>query len=132
MVDDIRSASTLNNIRCDITGLLVADNEFFVQVLEGERQSVSDTFLRIGQDYPHNSVAILSVTDNSERLFPAWSMAALSASEARSRLLAKYRKAAHFDPHQLHAAEALRLVDEISRSFHSRQLVQARSVVYVA
>lgn len=131
MAADLLPRSALNNARDGITGMLVTDEEFFLQVLEGERQPVSDTFLRIAQDHRHGSVAILSVSDAENRLFPNWSLTALDSSQTRSRLLRKHRKSPSFDPHHLNAVEALSLMAEIGRLFRARHVGDSKAVVYI-
>ncbi|HEX8374684.1 MAG TPA: BLUF domain-containing protein [Geminicoccaceae bacterium] len=71
---DIVSASQRNNSRDGVTGFLIFDKTWFVQILEGERAKVVETYNRIGRDTRHTGATIINVRDVAERLFPNWTM----------------------------------------------------------
>lgn len=70
----------MRNEEDDITGLLlyfgtdVADEPSFLQVLEGEREAVEETLVRIGRSRRHVDVTVVSAGEVEERLFPEWRM----------------------------------------------------------
>jgi hypothetical protein len=66
-----------------VTGLLLFQGGHFVQVLEGEPQSVRTTFKRICGDARHTRIALLFEELVSERQYRDWSMGfqALDGSE---------------------------------------------------
>lgn len=71
---EILSVSQRNNSRDGITGFLIFDKIWFVQVLEGERAKVMETYNRIGRDNRHSAATIINVRDVQGRLFPNWTM----------------------------------------------------------
>lgn len=71
---EILSVSQRNNGRDGITGFLIFDKTWFVQILEGERAKVTDTYDRIARDARHAAATILNVRDVPARLFPNWTM----------------------------------------------------------
>ncbi|KMO35074.1 blue light sensor protein [Methylobacterium variabile] len=71
---EILSVSQRNNSRDGITGFLIFDKTWFVQVLEGERAKVMETYNRIGWDNRHSAATIINVRDVQGRLFPNWTM----------------------------------------------------------
>ncbi|MDP4003203.1 BLUF domain-containing protein [Methylobacterium sp. NEAU K] len=71
---EILSASQRNNSRDGITGFLIFDKTWFVQILEGERAMVTGTYNRIARDPRHTAAAIINVSDVEARLFPNWTM----------------------------------------------------------
>ncbi|KMO22462.1 blue light sensor protein [Methylobacterium indicum] len=71
---EILSASQRNNGRDGITGFLIFDSQWFVQILEGERARVTETYNRIARDPRHAGATILNVRDVAARLFPNWTM----------------------------------------------------------
>lgn len=75
---DMRSllarAQQLNAID-GVTGLLYADNERFLQVLEGPEESVKLTYGRIEQDVRHHDIVKLVDQAISAREFGDWTMA---------------------------------------------------------
>lgn len=71
---EILSVSQRNNSRDGITGFLIFDKTWFIQILEGERARVTETYNRIARDTRHSTATILNVRDVPARLFPNWTM----------------------------------------------------------
>lgn len=71
---EILSVSQRNNSRDGITGFLIFDKTWFVQILEGERAKVLETYNRIARDTRHSTATIINVRDVQARLFPNWTM----------------------------------------------------------
>ncbi|WP_431283700.1 BLUF domain-containing protein [Humitalea sp. 24SJ18S-53] len=73
-LDDILLAARRNNARRGITGALICRSDLFMQMLEGPRTLVTETFGRILQDDRHVDVSLIWTGDTNERLFPQWDM----------------------------------------------------------
>jgi hypothetical protein len=63
-----------NNHNCGITGMLLYQNGTFMQMLEGEKQVVSDLFDAIRKDDRHTGVHIVLTGNIEKRNFEDWSM----------------------------------------------------------
>jgi len=63
-----------NNKENEITGALICRDDLFLQMLEGPREKVTDTFARIERDERHVNVTELFCREIDRRLFPEWSM----------------------------------------------------------
>ncbi len=74
-IEQILFTARRHNLRNEITGILIASNRRFMQVLEGDRIMVRDTYNRICRDERHSASLILRETETSERQFGDWSMA---------------------------------------------------------
>ena len=72
--ESILASSRGNNARHDITGMLLAGGTYFLQLLEGERAAVTDTFLRLSKDPRHKRIELVSSAPAEVRLFGDWSM----------------------------------------------------------
>lgn len=81
--------SRLNNERDGITGLLYDDGVRFLQVLEGEEQSVDATIARIKTDPRHRAVVVLSRRQIEAREFGDWAMASLNPGVEASEVIAR-------------------------------------------
>jgi len=73
-LNEIMDAANRNNERHGITGALLFDTLWFVQILEGERETVSATFRRIMVDERHDAVTLMDVRPVEKRLFGNWWM----------------------------------------------------------
>ncbi len=67
-------ASRRNNLRRAITGMLVCNKGNYLQMLEGERNSVTALFDVIQQDRRHTGVTIIFQQPTVLRDFPDWTM----------------------------------------------------------
>lgn len=72
--------SRINNKLDNVTGLLVFVDGMFLQVLEGQDDSVKKIFERIKADERHQNINILFEGNVEERAFPKWEMAYASPS----------------------------------------------------
>jgi len=74
MLDDILTTARALNSQHDVTGALICRADMFLQMLEGPRAKVTETFGRILADDRHVDVTLLHVGDTVDRLFQDWSM----------------------------------------------------------
>ena len=74
MLDDILTVARTRNAENAITGALICRADMFMQMLEGPRAKVTETFGRILADDRHVDVALLYLGDTPERIFPDWTM----------------------------------------------------------
>lgn len=74
MLDDVLLSARRRNAANGITGSLVCRADVFLQILEGPRAAVTETFGRILRDDRHVEVVILHCGDTPDRMFPSWSM----------------------------------------------------------
>lgn len=81
-LDAILKTSRQNNAADGVTGLLVAGGRRFLQVLEGEEQTVERVFDRIQQDPRHHAVVVLSRKPIDAPSFGAWAMGYCSGGVA--------------------------------------------------
>ncbi len=58
-----------NNSKCNITGILIYKSGNFLQVLEGEQETVDNTFERIALDSRHKNIFKVINTTIEQRIF---------------------------------------------------------------
>ena len=63
-----------NNLRVEVTGLLLYSGGNFIQLLEGESDAVGKVYARIEQDPRHHGCLQMLDAPASQRLFPNWAM----------------------------------------------------------
>ncbi len=73
-LDDILMTARRNNARRAITGALICRADLYIQMLEGPRAALTDTFGRILRDDRHLEIALIWTSDTETRLFPQWGM----------------------------------------------------------
>lgn len=73
-LEQILNASRRNNIEKNVTGLLVVKGKTFLQVLEGESETIKPLFQKLKEDQRHRDISIISWEVTEKRDFPQWSM----------------------------------------------------------
>lgn len=73
-VEQIMAESTKCNEQHHLTGVLLATDTHFLQVLEGNFEDLNETFFRIAQDSRHEEMKLISYNMVDARLFSAWGM----------------------------------------------------------
>ena len=63
-----------NNLRDQVTGLLLYSGGNFIQLLEGEADAVGKVYARVERDSRHHGCMQMIDAQASERLFPEWAM----------------------------------------------------------
>jgi hypothetical protein len=113
VLDAILTQSLAHNPAHGITGLLCAADDVFVQVLEGDREAVSDLYAAIAADRRHTRVRLLRFEEIAERRFAHWTMGSVHLDRANPTLLLKYSPWPRFDPFALPAEATMRLLEEL-------------------
>jgi hypothetical protein len=96
-----------SNAQKNITGTLVFSGTYFLQVLEGERSTISKTLFKIAQDPRHFEVDVIHAGPIQQRVFSAWAMAYVPTTGIDSSLYLPYMSGKTFDPFQLQAEAAI-------------------------
>ena len=109
-VSGILTASIVNNREAGVTGGLIYDRYWFIQVLEGDRRAVDETYQRLAADRRHHHLVVVKASEADGRKFPDWSMAAANWREAKDLFL---RFEDGFDPRTLARDALLDLVEAI-------------------
>lgn len=87
-IETIKIYSSKNNLKVNITGLLVYFEKLFFQIIEGEDEEVDRIYLKIQKDPRHNNILRLKTEYNvGERLFPSWSMKTINLDDNVDDLL---------------------------------------------
>ena len=105
----IIARSIQNNRQVDVTGFLIAGAGGFLQLLEGPREGVEETYARIGHDARHSDLVLIGAGHVERRLFRDWNMGQHRVSAADRALLSEVGLP-EFEPARLDAETAVRLL----------------------
>ncbi len=70
----IVNTSRINNARLGITGILLYNAGSFMQLIEGEAETIENLYYKISQDPRHNSIKMLLRETITHRNFSDWQM----------------------------------------------------------
>lgn len=77
---DVLKVSRTNNKKYNVTGILLYCQGTFMQVLEGDKNSIDQIYKAIELDTRHKNVIKLASGISKKRSFPDWSMAFASVT----------------------------------------------------
>jgi hypothetical protein len=122
---DIVSSARRNNARAGVTGFLIFDKTWFVQILEGDRANVSDIYNKISDDKRHNGLNIINVRDVDERLFPNWTMGSAVRSPEVQGVYLQHGIGGRLDPARLTSDQVIKLALALQTFEEERRLPAA-------
>ena len=80
LVRDIAIESSQSNRSKEISGILMAVGNYFLQVLEGQEGVVDQLLERIAQDERHTDIRVLYRGTLPDRIFGQWSMGCVQSN----------------------------------------------------
>lgn len=111
----ILDACKRNNPPLGVTGALMFNQTHFAQVLEGDRQAVTQTFCRIANDPRHADIVIHDARPIDARRFADWSMGFVGAPQGHE-LYRRYCTSSDFNPAKMTAKSLLGFMTELAES----------------
>jgi hypothetical protein len=108
----ILEVSRRNNTRDGLTGYLVSDGTWFLQILEGDGDRVMAALARIRDDGRHSEVRVISTRQIRMRSFPQWSMGG-SLKTPPMRAIFRHHGLERIDPDTLTAPAILLLMMDL-------------------
>jgi hypothetical protein len=102
-----------NNPARGITGVLCYSDDIFLQVLEGGRDEVCETYNAIVRDTRHGQVRLLKYEEICERSFGGWSMGLVNMAKVNPSLLLKYAGRAELNPFAISGQASMSLLNEL-------------------
>lgn len=113
ILDEILAQSRTNNPEQGITGILCFSDNIFIQVLEGGRDEVCETYNKIVRDNRHREVRILTYDEISERRFGGWTMGQVNIAKVNPSLLLKYSEKPTLNPFSCSGLASMALLEEL-------------------
>ena len=89
-LDDIKHTSSKNNLGRKISGQLVHCHHTFIQILEGEEQSLKTLLSKIEQDSRHCGMQVIFSAAIDVREYPDWQQMEVITDEARLAKFGQY------------------------------------------
>lgn len=117
---DILSASIANNRMRGITGAMMVDDRWFVQVLEGRTEPVTAAYQRIAADPRHSDIVLADQQITDERRFPYWWMAGAAIEPDMTDLVRRWCDDGAFDPSRMSPRRLVDLTEAVVTAYMSR------------
>ncbi|PZV19497.1 MAG: blue light sensor protein [Pseudanabaena sp.] len=117
---EIMEKSERNNKNVGITGMLSFGDSMFLQVLEGSRRVISQTYNRILLDKRHVNAELIDFSEIEHRDFDLWSMKVVQfGNQAQVRnIILKYSSSEIFSPISMTGKQSLSFLLELTELYH--------------
>ena len=115
---ELQAEAVAKNALVKLSGALLHDDMWFIQVLEGEPASVNSTFARILKDPRHANLSIVSKAMVPARLFGNWSMGFASRSPKTERLFGTHWYNKGLNPGAMTESDILSLMRALTAEGH--------------
>lgn len=102
-----------NNAELNICGMLCYENNYFLQVLEGERAAVTELFIEIADDPRHDDIELIGFDYIEKPVFTNWKMGYAGGSPIFQKLLEKLDME-QFEPGRLTPHQTLAFLHHLS------------------
>jgi len=125
MIDDLNTilaASQRNNEKAGVTGALLFDTVWFIQILEGEREAVSAVLRRIMGDERHDELTVMDCRPAEARLFGNWWMGFAMLRGDNGALFARHGIGARLDPRSMSGDQAVGLAKDLAAAGLDRKV----------
>lgn len=120
-LNQILAVSNRNNEKANLTGALIFDRVWFMQILEGDREALSRTLSRLMTDDRHDAVTLMEARPITQRLFANWWMGAAGLGNGDQALLARCGLG-KFDPRVMTGEQAVALAVALAERGLERRL----------
>jgi hypothetical protein len=107
---DVLDAAERYNARHGITGALVFDRDWFVQVLEGQLHAVWAVFDRLARDKRHSNIRFVEMKEACSRRFGDWWMGCAERNARTEPAFLPYLSDGRFAPMTMSADAILSLL----------------------
>lgn len=101
----ILEQSRRNNEHNGITGALVMNENYFLQVIEGSRPIINTLLQKLLKDERHFSLRIVECHEIEQRRWSRWSMQYLTLSNQHQEDILKFSPNAEFNPYLMTAMQ---------------------------
>ncbi len=81
-VKEILETARINNQALGVCGMLFYNSKYFLQALEGQKEKVQSLYNKIGEDFRHDGVNVVSEEVIDDPLFSNWTMGYAGNSKA--------------------------------------------------
>jgi len=114
-IEGLLNKAKSHNASVDVTGLLLFNQNYFLQCLEGSRSRVNAIYHQILNDHRHSKIILLDYREVSEREFGEWSMGYIPEIALTTPVNLKYSSSKSFDPYNMSGPSAHKLLVHLSK-----------------
>lgn len=104
-----------NNERNGITGVLVINENYFLQSIEGARPVINGLLRELIKDDRHLSLQIVECREIEQRRWNKWSMKYLTPNDGDSKDMLKFSSSNKFNPYLMSTSQIMMFIETLSK-----------------
>ncbi len=113
-IEEIIKIAITENYKHNITGMLIYNGIYFLQVIEGDEVSVLQLFENLKKDLRHKDINILDLRTIEQRDFENWNMGAITDLKSITEVIFKVNGSYTFIPLHYNYEEALEILKKLT------------------
>ena len=113
-LNKILNEARINNQRHGVSGVLLFNANYFLQIIEGARPVINQLLTNLINDDRHQEIEVVHCGEINKREWGDWSMAYASPSKSNLPIFLKYSVSAEFNPYMMSTESIYRLLATIS------------------
>ena len=113
-VEEILTIANRENREFHLTGILLYNGKYFLQILEGEAVAVDTLMKNIKKDIRHHNVITIASKEIDKRDFEQWSMGCVNSAEKLQEVIWDESKRSSFNPYEFEYEEAVKIAKRLS------------------
>ncbi len=112
----ILDVSYVNNSKRRITGVLLYDDVYFLECVEGKEKVIDNLFKKISQDTRHYNIKLLGQEPIEEQMFSDWILGFINREQNTTKLLIEYTSNINFKPVDYDYQTALKTIEALYKA----------------
>ncbi|MFL0803928.1 MAG: BLUF domain-containing protein [Agarilytica sp.] len=113
-VKDVVKLAAQKNMGIGISGFLCANSRYFLQCLEGDKESIDSLYQTISRDMRHHNLNAIGCEPIASRTFESWGMGVVLGLDRHKEILKKYNADSVFNPYSLTFKQCLAMLSEFA------------------
>lgn len=131
-VTRILAQAQRNNERNGITGVLVINDNYFLQSIEGARPVINELLRKLVKDDRHFSLQVIECREVEQRRWSKWSMKYLTPSDQDKEYVHKFSVGSAFNPYLMSTSQIIMFIDTLSelQGQKERRVTETKSLSF--
>lgn len=104
-----------NNERNGISGVLVMNEDYFLQSIEGARPVINELLAKLIKDNRHFSFQIVDCREVEQQRWDKWSMKYLTPSDENKEYMQKFSASNEFNPYLMSTSQIMSFIETLAK-----------------
>ena len=113
-IQDLLTVANRKNEEYNLTGMLLYNGTYFLQVLEGDTKDIESLMKNLQKDHRHSKIVVLGEKEIVQRDFKQWNMGCVNGAQELKEVMLNESNQSTFNPYAFKYDEALQIIKKLS------------------